>query len=105
MENLNARIQGGIRFGICLLELYTNDGHLSTRLLERDVGPETRDYARVMKYPVWRKTTCRDEDLDFMVRKEEPTRHDADYFTVRAVKRNGTAHDVRVGRELGPPTV
>src|SRR5258708_32880475 len=105
MEDLHLRVQGCIRFGISLLEPHADRGHLSTCLLEGSAGTETRDYARVIKDPVRRKIAGRDEDIDFTVRKEEPTRHDADYIAGHAAYRKGTANDARVGRELFPPAV
>src|ERR1051326_9017647 len=105
MQDLDLRVQGCVRFGISLLEPHADRAHLSTCLLEGSAGTETRDYTRVIKDPVRRKIAGRDEDIDFTVRKEEPTRHDADYFAGHAAQRNGTAYDARVGRELVPPAV
>src|SRR5689334_13038700 len=105
MENLNPRVQGGIRLGICHLELHTDDGHLSTCLLEGRTGTEARDHTRVMKYPVWRKLTRWNENRDFIVREEEPAGHDADHRAGHAAQRDGPAYDVLVAREQGPPAV
>jgi hypothetical protein len=105
MEKLDLRVQVGVRFRIRVLESHTDRGHLSACLLEGNARTETRDYAHLIKYPVRRIISGRDEGLDFMVRKKEPRRHDADYIPQLAAQRNGTAHDVRIGSEQVLPTV